>query len=127
MGAYECGSGLGAAVFSLSHQLRCADPPSTSLRFAEFMFEGDNFLLHFAQFQAFCCATRFVKQVNKSAGKTADENDHETQRPDENSFCFQNATETVEHDLQNFFAETNSGGSRSPMKIAGGCWAKAAC
>src|SRR5438552_3144513 len=109
MGAYESGSGLGAAIFSLSHQLRYADPSRISLRFAEFMFEGDNFLFHFAKFHAFCCATRLVKQVNKSAGKTANENDHETQRPDENSFCFRNATEPVEHDLQNFFAQTNSG------------------
>src|SRR5207247_5425559 len=84
-------------------------PPTFSLRFAELMFERDNFLFHFAQFHAFYCATRFVKQINKSARKTANEYDHETQRPDENGFCFRNATEAIEHDLQNFLAEPNSG------------------
>src|SRR5436190_11723997 len=59
-----------------------------SFRFAEFMFQRDNFLFHFAEFHAFCCATRFVEQVNKGARETANENDHEAQRPDENGFCF---------------------------------------
>src|SRR5438874_1128014 len=80
-----------------------------SFRFAEFMFERDNLLFHFAEFHAFCCATRLVEQVNKSARETANENDHEAQRPDENGFCFRNATEPVEHDLQNFFTEPDSG------------------
>src|ERR1700746_2708501 len=73
------------------------------------MFQRDNFLFHFAKFHAFCGTTRLVKEVNKSARETAKEDDHETQRPDENGFCFRNATEAIEHDLQNFFAEPDSG------------------
>src|SRR6184192_3645162 len=78
--------------------------PTFSFRFAELMFQRDNFLFHIAEFHAFCCATRLVKQVNKSARETANENNHEAQRPDQNGFCFRNPTEPVEHDLQNFFA-----------------------
>src|SRR4051812_16684238 len=81
---------------------------STLLGFAEFMFQRDNFLFHFAEFHVFCCATRLVKQINKSARKTANENDRKTQRSDENGFCFGNATQPVKHDLQNFFTESDS-------------------
>src|SRR5262249_30942550 len=84
-------------------------PPTFLLRFAELMFERGNFLFHFAEFHAFCCATRLVKQVNKGARKAANENYNETQRPNENGFCFWNAAQPVEHDLQNFFAEPDSG------------------
>src|SRR4029077_13480883 len=84
-------------------------PPTLSFWFAELMFQRDNFLFHFAEFHVFCCATGLVKQVNKSARKTANENNNETQRPDENGFCFRNATEPVEHDLQNFFTKPDSG------------------
>src|SRR5262245_19437822 len=83
-------------------------PRTFLFRFAELMFQRDNFLFHVAQFHPFYCATRFVEQINKSTRKTANENDHETERPDENGFRFRNATEAVEHDLQNFFAEPNS-------------------
>src|SRR5436190_16903591 len=37
-------------------------PPKFSFRFAELMFERDNFLFHFAEFHVFRCATRLVKQ-----------------------------------------------------------------
>src|SRR5438094_4289959 len=60
----------------------CRDPkvpPTFLFRFAEFMFQRDNFLFHFAEFHAFFCATRLVKQVNKSARETANENNHEAQ------------------------------------------------
>src|SRR6478752_4855592 len=83
-------------------------PPTLLLGFAELMFQRDNFLFHFAEFHVSCCATRLVKQVNKSARKTANENDRKTQRSDENGFCFGNATQPVEHDLQNFFTESDS-------------------
>jgi len=83
-------------------------PPTFSVRFAEFMFQRDNFLFHFTEFHVFCCATRFVKQVNNSARKTANENNDETQRTDENGFCFRNAAEPVKHDLQNFFTQADS-------------------
>src|ERR1700751_2050954 len=73
------------------------------------MFHRDNFLFHFAEFHVFCCATRLVKQINKSARKTANENYNETQRPDKNGFCFRNAAEPVEHDLQNFFTKPDPG------------------
>src|SRR6476620_5115135 len=72
------------------------------------MFERDNFLFHFAEFHVFCCATRLVKEVNESAWETANENNHETQRPNEDGFCLRNSTEPVEHDLQNFFAKPDS-------------------
>src|SRR6476660_7279868 len=39
--------------------------PTFSFRLAEFMFQRDNFLFHFAKFHVFCCATRLVKQVNE--------------------------------------------------------------
>src|SRR5436190_15647166 len=84
-------------------------PPTFSFRFTELMFQRDNFLFHFAEFHAFCCATWLIKQVNKSARKTAKEYDDEAKRPDENGFCFWNTTEPVKHELQNFFAKSNSG------------------
>src|SRR4030095_1981909 len=84
-------------------------PPTFLFRLAEFMFQRDNFLFHFAEFHSCCCATRLVKQVNKSARKTTNENNNETQRPDENGFCFRNTAKPVEHDLQNFFTEPDSG------------------
>src|SRR5436305_8804552 len=62
-------------------------PPTFLLAFAELMFQRDNFLFHFVEFHVFRCATRLVKQINNSARKTANENDHKTQRSDENGFC----------------------------------------
>src|SRR5207245_4235211 len=43
--------------------------PMFLLRFTELMFQRDNLLFHFVQFHAFRCATRFVKQIHKSARK----------------------------------------------------------
>src|SRR6516225_8295648 len=84
-------------------------PPTLLLRFAELMFERDNFLFHLAEFHAFCCTTRLVKQVNESPRKAANENYNKTQRPNENGFCLWNAAQPVEHDLQNFFTQSDSG------------------
>src|SRR6266480_1833670 len=72
---------------------------STLLGFTELMFQCHNFLFHFAQSDAFCRATGFVKQIHKSARKTANENDHETERSNENRFSCRHTTEAVEHDL----------------------------
>src|SRR5436190_6537910 len=49
------------------------------LGFAELMFQRDNFLFHFPEFHVFRCATRLVEQINKSARKTANENNNKTQ------------------------------------------------
>src|SRR5690349_873815 len=53
-------------------------PPTFLLGFAEFMFQRDNFLFHFAEFHVFRCATRLVEQINKSAWEAANENNTKT-------------------------------------------------
>src|SRR3954452_21806349 len=84
-------------------------PATFLLGFAELMFQRYNFLFHRAEFHVSGWATRLVEQINKSSGKAANENNNKTQRSDENAFCLRNATEPIEHDLQNFFAQTDSG------------------
>src|SRR5947208_6183968 len=90
----------------------CSDPevrPTSLLRFTELMLQCHNFLFHFAQSDAFCRATGFVKQIHKSARKTANKNDHETERSNENRFSCRHTTEAVEHDLQDLLAKPNAG------------------
>src|SRR4029077_20231402 len=72
------------------------------------MFQRDNFLFHFAEFHVLCRATWLVKQVNDSPRKTANKNDNEAKRSNENGLCLRNSTEPVEHDLQHFFAKPDS-------------------
>src|SRR4029450_10790804 len=103
MGGSEAGRGFCAATVATLKS------PTLSFWFSELMFQRDNFLFHFAEFHVFCCATRLVKQVNKSAWKTANENNNETQRPDEDGFRLRNTAKPVEHDLQNFFTAPDSG------------------
>jgi hypothetical protein len=58
---------------------RETEAPPTLFRFANLMLQRRNFFLHFAQFYVRNYAAGFVKEINQSAGKAADENDQETE------------------------------------------------
>src|SRR6267378_708033 len=72
---------------------------ASSFRFANLMFQRDYFVFHLANFHTCDCATRLVKQINDRAWQTADENDEETERADENGFCFRHSAKAAKHDL----------------------------
>src|SRR5437016_4918902 len=87
---------------------RETEAPATLFRFANLMLQRRNFFLHFAQFHVRNYAAGFVKEINQSAGKAADENDQETERPDEDGFGFRHSAKAVKHDLEDFFPKSNS-------------------
>src|SRR5213078_2679153 len=76
--------------------------------FADLMLQCNYFVLHLAHFHTRDCTARLVKQINERAWQAADENDEETKRADQNGFCFRHTTKAAKHDLQDFFAKSNS-------------------
>src|SRR6266513_953364 len=81
---------------------------STLLHFADLVLQGRDFFLHFAQIYVSNCEARFVKEINKSTGKAADQHDQKTERANEDGFCCRHSAKAVQHDLQDFLPKPNS-------------------
>ena len=75
----------------------------------DFMLERRDFLAHRAQLHVAFLAARFVEELNDSTWRARDEHDEEAHRPDENGDRLRNAAKSVQHDLENLLAQTNSG------------------
>src|SRR5262249_48036130 len=82
--------------------------PTDLLRLRDFMYRGFHFAFHFTELHPFRNATRFVEEVNESARRAADEDHEKAERSDKLGFFDRHATNVVEHDLEEFFAQTNS-------------------
>src|SRR5439155_16606991 len=51
----------------------------------------------------------FVKEINDGPGQAADQDDEKTERTDENGSRLGHSAKAMQHDLQDFFPEPNSG------------------
>ena len=79
------------------------------LFFADFMLQRCNFLLHLAKLHMTDLTARFVKEINQSTGRAARQNNQETHRANKDRDRFRHPAETVQHDLENFLAQSDAG------------------
>src|SRR2546430_17485328 len=80
-----------------------------SFRLDDSLFENGKLLLHLAQSHMRDRSAWFVKEINDGPGQAADQDDEKTERTDENGSRLGHSAKAMQHDLQDFFPEPNSG------------------
>src|SRR4051794_29188420 len=90
---------------------REARPSERGLLFvlADLMLERGEFLLHLAHLHVADGPARPVKEVNDSAGQTAEQNHGETDEPDHARDGWRNGAEIEEHDLKQKLPRADAG------------------